>query len=311
MTDIQKALEAWDQGQLVSIPTETVYGLAAPLDQPKLIQKIFALKKRPRDHPLIVHVSSLEMAKRFVPNMREHHTKLANHFWPGALTMLMPSTEHIPKEVIGKSSLVGMRMPSHPLTLSLIQAIDQPIVAPSANPFQQVSPTHAKHVRSYFDANDVFVLDGGPCQKGIESTIIELSPPYLIQHRPGVITTSSILEVLGNDWTLQSNASVESVPGNMPIHYRPPYQLVVGIGTFSLRDAVTKLATSESKLKKGLVITLPDEAEQASRMLYSVLLHVPSDVDHALLLLPPHASKDPAWEAIMDRLTKASVAILS
>jgi len=170
---LQKAIQLLASGNCVAIPTETVYGLAANALNTDAVAKIFQLKNRPQTNPLIVHCGSIEQVERYVSEFPPLAMKLAKKFWPGPLTLLLPKNDKIPDQITAGSNRVGVRIPNHSLTLKLLQKVDFPLAAPSANKYGSVSPTCAQHVKIQFE-NAPFILDGGPCSVGIESTIVGL-----------------------------------------------------------------------------------------------------------------------------------------
>ncbi len=218
---ILKAATLLKDGNVIAIPTETVYGLAANAFDEKAIIKIFEIKGRPLFNPLIVHIKSIDYLNTLVKYVPPKAVLLANHFWPGSLTLILPKKDSIPAIVTAQKDTVAVRMPNHPLTLALLNSIDFPLAAPSANPFGTISPTEAKHVTDYFKEKVPLVLDGGICQNGIESTIIgfELDEPVL--YRLGSITLEEIENVIGKIKIKTNNDISPEAPGMMSKHYAP------------------------------------------------------------------------------------------
>ncbi len=200
----------------IAFPTETVYGLGAPVFSPEIIQKIYELKGRPQDNPLIVHVANFEQMALIVESYPE---ELARHFWPGPLTLILPKKSTVPSIVSAGLPTIGVRMPAHPLARELIEAVGEPLAAPSANLSGRPSSTTAAHVRDDF-GDQVMILDGGPCEQGLESTVLSLDPPTIL--RPGTITKEEIEAVLGTK-VLVANGEVEKPlsPGMKYKHYSP------------------------------------------------------------------------------------------
>ena len=184
--DIRKAAQLLRSGELVVFPTETVYGLGANALDPTAVRKIYALKGRPVTSPLIVHVASTEQARGFAAEWSEDAEQLAQEYWPGPLTMVVPKGKIIPDEVTAGLGTVGLRMPRHEVALELLREADVPIAAPSANRFTQLSPTTAEHVREAFGDETPFLLDGGPCEVGLESTVVAVTKDGLEVLRPGM-----------------------------------------------------------------------------------------------------------------------------
>jgi len=196
-SDIDRAVSILKAGGLVAFPTETVYGLGADARSSEAVLKIFAAKGRPPTNPLIVHVSGVAMAKLYAMEWPDTARRLAQKYWPGPLTLVLPRYRTIAPEVSAGLDTVGLRMPNHPLALELIQRFDGPIAAPSANRSNHLSPTTAQHVREELgDAVDL-ILDGGPCRVGIESTVLDLTGSQPMILRPGGITRAQIEKVIG------------------------------------------------------------------------------------------------------------------
>jgi L-threonylcarbamoyladenylate synthase len=219
-----RAAELLRAGRLVAIPTETVYGLAANALDEAAVQRIFAAKGRPRSSPLIVHIADLAMARELAREWPPQAEKLAERFWPGPLTIIVPKSDKVPDIVTAGLPGVALRMPAHPVALAVIRAAGIPLAAPSANRFTQLSPTTAQHVREALgDAVDL-IVDGGPCSVGIESTVISMTGPVPRILRPGMISRTQIEEVIG---PVESGAGEES-PGQHPKHYSPRTRVVIG-----------------------------------------------------------------------------------
>lgn len=229
-TDIQKAASYLRDGELVAIPTETVYGLAANALNEEAVLKIYEAKNRPRFNPLILHVAGLKEASSFVQHIPEEAKKLAKAFWPGPLTLLLPKSERVPDLVTAGSSRVALRVPNHPLTLELLKSIQLPLAAPSANPSGYVSPTDAEHVAQGLHGKIPYILDGGACKVGLESTIVGWSEEgQAIVHRLGGIAAEQIEEVLGH--AVQSAAKITDnpdAPGQLKSHYATTTPLYLG-----------------------------------------------------------------------------------
>jgi len=184
-------------GDIVGMPTETVYGLAADALNPEAVSRIFAAKGRPADHPLIVHLPSAEHLPRWAAHIPKDAIALARAFWPGPLTLILKRTPDVPDEVTGGQDTVGLRVPSHPVALALLQVFDSGIAAPSANRFGRISPTTAAHVHEELGDRVAMILDGGPCAVGIESTILDFSRDVPEILRPGAITAEDIARIIG------------------------------------------------------------------------------------------------------------------
>lgn len=301
LISFEEAAQTLNNQDIVAIPTETVYGLAARIDSEQALKKIFATKKRPFFDPLIVHISNLEMAKSLVLHWPMAATKLAQAFWPGPLTIILPKNNLLVSDLI-TSGLpnVGLRMPKHEITLKLIEKIQTPLAAPSANLFGKTSPTNAQHVESEFDQK-IATLDGGSCQVGIESTIVYLDESQLAFNilRPGMISKEEILEIIPN-YTFQSKLETSS-PGDLPFHYQPTIPLFLIPEILSSKDR--KLIQSD----RIAFLKLSEYPDIAARELYSMLRQYSSDSSFdAIALEYFNTIKDvPAWQAIVNRLTKA------
>ena len=320
---MEKALKLLDQGDVVGMPTETVYGLAARIDRPEGLQKIFKIKERPFFDPLIVHVSSIEQAKSCASAWPEIAQALAEKFWPGPLTLVLPKSAQISSLITSGLTTVGIRFPKHPLAQELIQKAGHPLAAPSANLFGRTSPTRAEHVKSEFK-NQVLVLDGGACEVGIESTIVAVDWDQLRILRPGQITQAEIFEFLRSknlSFHWREPLAKAQAPGQMAHHYMPEKPLVL------LTQSLTKEAL-QSEVAKRLV-ELPDEVEGvrilkprqieniyevklspdptlAARELYQKLRESAGSNADLLTMVWPVEKESGPWLALWDRLRKAA-----
>jgi L-threonylcarbamoyladenylate synthase len=219
---IQDAVEALENNEIVAMPTETVYGLAGNAYSEVAVQKIFALKNRPHFNPLIVHIKSAAVFTSVAKNIPDVALQLADAFWPGPLTLVLEKQDHIPDIVTGGKNTVGVRVPNHPVALELLELLDFPLAAPSANPFGSISPTTAKHVADYFTDTLTIILDGGSCDKGIESTIIGFENGQAVLYRQGSTKVQDIEKITG-PLQIRVHANNESVvaPGMLSKHYAP------------------------------------------------------------------------------------------
>ena len=290
-TELEKVLEKIELGQPCAVPTETVYGLAASIDNPLAIRRIFALKGRPINHPLIIHASSIEMASRYAV-FTEQAIAIGQRFWPGPLTLILPKKDSVPNEVTGGLSTVGVRIPDHPLTRRLIEKHGTPLAAPSANKFGKTSPTCADHI--LIDHNHtVPVLDGGSCNVGVESTILDLSvqPPSI--RRLGAIgqeDLSDFIQVFGQSMTPTS--------GTHKAHYAPSTSLLL---SNNLADDTARLQA------QGLTVaSIPlIDSETYAHVLYAKLRELDALGVDILIAEKPH--DDVLGRAVLDRLHRASV----
>ncbi|MGA2543339.1 MAG: L-threonylcarbamoyladenylate synthase [Verrucomicrobiota bacterium] len=322
---VERAAALLRAGQLVALPTETVYGLAANAWDAAAVARIYEIKGRPARNPIIVHVAGLELARDCVAAWPPVAEQLARAFWPGPLTLVLPRSPRIPDSVTAGGPTVGVRWPSHPFIQAVIRACGFPLAAPSANIANQVSPTQAAHVRKAFDGKIPLIVDGGPSQVGLESTVLDLAaaPPRLL--RPGMIHAESLLAVMGEaelrlpapDWPSGAGTVLRS-PGMLPKHYSPKAKLVIlswrdqadlssQLQPLSFRPEKTCIiAHSQIPLSGnfGRVAVLPHDAEAFARALYAEL-HQCDESGAALIVVeapPPHE----AWRAIADRLSRAA-----
>lgn len=222
-TNIGEAMTLLKSQNVVAIPTETVYGLAANALDETAVKLIFSVKQRPMSNPLIIHLPSLEAANKYVTGLPHLAQKLADVFCPGPLTMVLPKKDIVPDTVTAGLPNVAIRIPNHPLTLELLRSIDFPLAAPSANPFGYISPTTAQHVVSQLGDQIPYILDGGSCQKGLESTIVGFDKDKVLVYRLGAITLEDLAAVVGEENLVVDNLKSEKPlsPGMLPYHYSP------------------------------------------------------------------------------------------
>lgn len=228
-SDLDEAVARLGASDVVGLPTETVYGLAADATDDDAVAKIFRLKGRPADHPLIVHMGDPGWLERYCvfrsETMRRDASTLARHFWPGPLTLVLPKADVISSRVTGDLSTVAVRVPDHPMALAVLRRLDRPLAAPSANRFGSVSPTRKEHVHAEF-GDDLLVIDGGPARIGVESTIVDLSrgAPQLLRY--GGVTREQLEEVLGREVALPDGSGPRA-PGTLASHYAPRARVVL------------------------------------------------------------------------------------
>ena len=280
-------------GELVAFPTETVYGLGANALDAAAIDKIYAAKGRPPGSPLIVHVSSLEMARSLVREWPEGAEKLARIFWPGPLTLVLPKQPHVPDRLTAGLDTVGVRMPSNPIAVALIQAAGVPIAAPSANRFTELSPTTAQHVRDGLGDRIAMLLDGGRTTVGIESTVLSLAGSAAVLLRPGMVTRQQIEEVIGPIQVLGPVAEgAHASPGLHHRHYSPKTPLML------------IKAGESAPIGNGIVIEMPADPSAYAAVLYE-RLHAADGQgwDWIAIEQPPSGEE---WAAIRDRLDRAA-----
>jgi L-threonylcarbamoyladenylate synthase len=294
---LRRAAELIRSGGLVAFPTETVYGLGANAYDATAVARIFTVKQRPRQSPLIVHVDSIDMARALVTAWPDAADRLARRYWPGPLTLVLPKQPSIPDMVTAGLATVGLRMPSHPLALALIRAAGVPIAAPSANPFTQLSPTTAEHVRqSLGDAVDL-VLDGGPSTVGIESTVLSLAGDRPLLLRPGVIPLPEIEALLGPVRIAEAVADgSHASPGMHPQHYRPRTPLVL------LAAGDPAPAGRGEWLRLGR--EMPADPAAYAAQLYAALHRLDARGPEWIAVERPPDT--PEWAGVLDRLTRAA-----
>jgi L-threonylcarbamoyladenylate synthase len=292
-SELARAAQLIRSGDLVAFPTETVYGLGANALDLAAIDKIYAAKGRPATSPLIVHVSSIEMARALVREWPERAEKLAAKFWPGPLTLVLPKQPQVPDRLTAGLDTVGVRMPANSIALALIQEAGVPIAAPSANPFTELSPTTAQHVRDGLGDSVAMVLDGGQTTVGIESTVLSLAGSRAVLLRPGMVTKAGIealigpVELLGT-LTEEAHAS----PGLHARHYSPKTPLVL--------VAPGQLPASG----RGILLRMPDHPREYAAVLYERLHAADAQGwDWIAIEQPPRTDE---WSAIRDRLERAS-----
>ena len=294
MNDIDRAVAVLRAGGLVAIPTETVYGLAADASNPGAVAKIFAVKQRPVHHPLIVHIAAAEQLDDWAATIPSAAAVLADACWPGPLTLLVPRAARVLDVVTGGLDTVGVRVPAHPLTLALLTEFGGGLAAPSANRFGRVSPTTAEHVRADLGDDVGFVLDGGPCPIGVESTIVDctVDPPQVL--RPGGIPTEDIAALL--DLTPGATSSPSRAPGMLDSHYSPQCRVMLATTMDDARRLSAGLAGSE--------ILADDDLVHFAHTLFARLRDADDrGIGTVIAVLPPAVG---LGHAIRDRLTKAA-----
>jgi L-threonylcarbamoyladenylate synthase len=317
---VHRAAELLRAGEVVALPTETVYGLAANALDPQAVAKIFQVKGRPSHNPVIVHVAGNDMARGCVKQWPESAERFARAFWPGPLTLVLPRAEKIPALVAAGGDTVGIRWPGHPFMQAVIRECGFPLAAPSANLSNQVSPTNAEHVRQQLDGRIPLIVDGGQAQVGIESTVLDLtvSPPRIL--RPGMIHAESLAAV-GlpiADGRLPIEATALKSPGLLKKHYAPKAKLVVMHWNDEL-DLRSQIGNRQSaignvhiiahtKIPAGLgdanVSVIPHDAEAFARALYAELHRC--DAAGAELIVVEAPPDLPEWSGIADRLRRAA-----
>ncbi len=310
--DIVKAKILLEAGELVAIPTETVYGLAGNALNLKAVARIFKVKDRPHFDPLIVHVYSLERALDFVQRVPEKAIILAKQFWPGPLTLVLPRKDIIPDLVTSGLDTVGIRSPDHPLTRELLRQLDLPIAAPSANPFGYVSPTRPEHINEQLGDQIPYILDGGQCGIGIESTILGFEENQVLVYRMGGLSIEKIEGAIGKVVIRNDTAANPIAPGQLASHYAPRKRLILGNISELLKDFGTNdvgiLAFTtffpEVEKKNQIVLSPAANLEEAARNLFSGLREL--DKRDVKVILTEAVPDFGIGKAINDRLRRAA-----
>jgi L-threonylcarbamoyladenylate synthase len=314
---VERASELLGAGEVVGLPTETVYGLAANALDSIAVGRIYEIKGRPPQNPIIVHVASLAMAQRCVSSWPEIAQKLAASFWPGPLTLVLPKSPAIPSIVTACGTTIGIRWPSHPLIQAVIRACDFPLAAPSANPSNEISPTTAEHVQKSLGARVPLIVDGGPSNVGIESTVLDLTtqPPRVL--RPGIIHQESILAVTGELSATGPNLGPLKSPGLLPKHYSPKAEvrLCSWASESELRERLSNYDLSKVhviahgriplSLGSAHVTIIPHDPEAFARAIYAELHRC--DDEGAQMIVIEEIPDTAAWHGIADRLRRAAV----
>jgi L-threonylcarbamoyladenylate synthase len=316
-TDLSEAVAALKAGELVAFPTETVYGLGADASNPRVVQKLFAVKRRPADHPVIVHIARSDQLDAFAIDVPDIARALAKTFWPGPLTLVVTrNAKRVVPEVTGDRATVGLRVPDHPVALALLEAFGEGVAAPSANRFGKVSPTTAAHVRADLGDDVAVVLDGGPSRIGIESTIVDVtgSEPAIL--RIGGVARAQIEETIGRVCAVRTTGEV-AAPGTPASHYSP-------IATVEMSDATSVAGRARDLLRNGrrvgvlapaesladlpeelVVLDPPRDTDEFASALYARLRVADElDLDVLLVVVPP--ATDGLGAAILDRVRRAA-----
>lgn len=310
--DISEAAKALRNGGLVAIPTETVYGMAANAFDDEAVRSIFKVKNRPFYDPLILHTDSVDKIQSWGIQIPARLKLLADTFWPGPLTLLVPRSDSISDAVTAGLERVAFRIPSHSLTRELLGELDFPVAAPSANPFGYVSPTSAQHVLKHFDGKIDVVLDGGDCDVGIESTIVGEEEGRIVVYRLGGLSIEQIERLIGNV-EIRTSSSKPAAPGMLERHYSPGKQ-VIAVDTQEEVDSIPESGTAyilfllepKSFGYKDVIHLTPDENhERAARQFYTALRNW--DDDDAIERIVVERLPDfGLGRAINDRLKRAS-----
>ena len=312
-TNIKKAVSLLLAEDIVAIPTETVYGLAGNIFSEKAIKAIFETKQRPFFNPLIVHISNTNQLSEIVSYVPEKAKLLAETFWPGPLTMVLPKKETIPDLITAGKNTVAVRIPNHPVSLKLLSKLPFPLAAPSANPFTTISPTTAQHVEHYFKGKIKMVLDGGPCQRGIESTIVGFEGDEPVIYRLGSTSVEAIEKVVGKVDIKNNKEIAPDAPGMLERHYAPQTKTIItnhiieaiqankgkriGLITFSERLENPEIAFQ-------VVLSPSGNLEEAASNLYKTMHEL--DQMNLDLIIAQQFPDDGMGKSINDRLTRAA-----
>jgi L-threonylcarbamoyladenylate synthase len=298
-TSLHRAVEVLGNGGVVAIPTETVYGLAAAVNNPSSLNKVFSVKGRPTTHPLIAHLSSIEQLNEWAIDISDDAKSLANACWPGPLSILLKKSVNLPYLVTGNRETAVFRVPAHQFARQLIDALHVPLAAPSANRFGKVSPTTAQHVLDDLGSDVDLIIDGGPCTIGVESTIVDFTcdPPQLL--RPGGIPQEDIELILGK--ILQEPQGELRASGMLNSHYSPSCQILLAN---DLAHANVLLAQQETMGNRTRLTLFSDDLPIYASTLYSQMRKADADGLDSLITIKPN--QQGLGRAILDRLMKAS-----
>jgi len=311
--NISQAAHFLKIGKAVAIPTETVYGLAANIYNEQAIRSIFELKERPLNNPLIVHIHSFDQLEEIAVDIPGVAYQLAKTFWPGPLTLVLDKNPSIPDVITANKPTVGIRMPNHPVTLELLKSIDFPLAAPSANPFKRISPTKPERVFEYFENKLPFILNGGECENGIESTIIGFREGKPIIYRLGALAQNKIEEITGKIEVLNSDNEAPDAPGMLDKHYSPRTKLIL---TENMEEEIRRNAgkkigllsfnffDSQELIQAHKILSVTSNLDEAAHNLYEYLQELDQlDLEVIIAEMMP---KKALGNSINDRLKRAS-----
>jgi len=311
--DLDRAVNLLADGRLVAFPTETVYGLGADASNSDAVAAIFRAKRRPADHPVIVHLPTAEAMRDWAVDIPPAAWKLADAFWPGPLTLVLRRSGRVDRVITGGQDSVGLRVPGNRVALALLARFGGALAAPSANRFGRISPTRAEHVLDEFGEEVAAVVDGGPCAVGLESTIVDLSGAKPLLLRPGMISAGAIAAVLGDEPAAAGRNQGARASGRMPSHYAPGSRLTL-VGPDELETRTSKwrasgerlvvLALSAGRDAAGDRVRMPADPAHYARELYAALRRADAEApDRIVVERPPDR---PDWEAVRDRLRRAA-----
>lgn len=309
-TNLTSAKTLLEQGKIVSIPTETVYGLAANALNEDAVAEIFRVKKRPNFDPLIIHTYSLECLTQFVTEIPEQAILLAKAFWPGPLTLLLPKKDIIPDLVTSGLDRVAVRVPNHPLTLELLRGVSFPLAAPSANPFGYISPTRAEHVADQLGNEIDYILDGGPCEVGVESTIVGWEDGHAIVLRVGGLSVEAIEKIIGKVQVQAVSSSNPAAPGMLKSHYAPSIPMLAGSIDDLIQEykgkkiAVLSFQKAYPEVYKNIILSENHSTVEAAKHLFASMREL--DQCGADIILTEFVPEEGLGKAINDRLRRAT-----
>ena len=322
LISLDDAVARLQQGDIVALPTETVYGLAGIALNPQTVHKIYKLKGRPSNNPLIVHIPSLERAA-LLAEFNDLAKKVCDAFWPGALTIVLPKKSCVPSEITAGGNTVALRSPAHPLFREVLDLVRQPVAAPSANPSNRTSPTQAAHVLELFGENAPPVLDGGPCRIGMESTVLDLSvsQPRILRYGP--VKPEEIEEILATKVELPNGCepadkAMQKSPGTASTHYAPKTPLLLceniqDVKTCKPCDTDWFIFPQKTDLPQEMMgfidrvffLSANGKAEEIAQNLYKVLIEADKKRARRLIALFPNQKNDQFYLAIRDRMNRA------
>jgi len=313
--ELEAAVDALRDGELVAFPTETVYGLGANAANPAAVRKVFELKGRPPSHPLIVHIDQQKYLKRWVREVMPVAEKLAEAFWPGPLTLVLPRSESVHDIITGGQDSIAIRIPSHPMARQLLDAFGGGIAAPSANRYGRLSATRAEHVLDEFGDAVKVILDGGECQLGLESTIVSCLDGEVRLLRPGGVTLGQLRAVAG-EVAIGADKSSPRVPGSAAAHYAPvtPLIIVPGGELDALADSLSqggqRIAVLAQRLpmKTYETVTWINAGKRADAFGHDLYANLRAlDKSGCARILVQEVPGDERWDAVRDRLARAAV----
>ena len=315
--DIHEAAFWLSQSKVVAIPTETVYGLAANIYDEEAVNSIYKIKNRPSNNPLIVHIKSANELYKYVEFIPLKAELLATAFWPGPLTLVLKKAAHIPDYITSNKDTVGIRVPAHPVTLKLLEELPFPLAAPSANPSNCVSSTTAKHVINYFGNKVPLILEGGSCEKGLESTIVGFEKGEAIIYRLGALSVEQIEKVIGQVHVKNNASQNPNAPGMFSKHYAPktPLYIVSNLEIFLSETNSTNIAFLgfdqkyiHSKIKANYLLSKSSKFDEAAKELYKTLIEIDSKPFD--LIVSQYLPEKDLGKSINDRLSRAAFKII-